>query len=194
MSRVTQNDVARAAGVTRAAVSYVLNKRAEGNIRIGEATRKRILEAAASLGYRVNLSARSLKTNRTQLLAMLVPDLGNPFYPMQIRGAQVAAHQAGYRLIIYDSFHRSQGEQEFLEMALHHVADGVLLSSFHLARDDIQALTGEGIGCVGLNEGLSSCGIDLLVTDQARAIDTLGPSRRGRLKLAPPSGEAPKPL
>jgi LacI family transcriptional regulator len=191
MNRITQNDVAKAAGVTRAAVSYVLNNRSEGNIRIGEGTRKRILEAAASLGYRVNLSARSLKTNRTQLLAMLVPDLGNPFYPMQIRGAQVAAHEAGYRLIIYDSFNQAAGEAEFLEMALHHVADGVLLSSFHLEMPEVQALQDAGISCVGFNEGLRDCGIDLLVTDQARAVDTLVDHLvgRGHRKIAHLTGD-----
>lgn len=79
MRRVTQEDVARETGVTRAVVSIVLNNSKGSSIRISEETRRNVLEAAKRLGYRVNLSARSLMTRRTQNLAMLVPDLGNPF-------------------------------------------------------------------------------------------------------------------
>lgn len=173
MQRITQQDVADAAGVTRATVSYVLNNGSVGRDRISDATRERILSAAKKLGYRVNLSARSLKTNRTQLIAMLVPDLGNPFYPMQIKGAQLAAQKAGYRLVIFDSSSSEEGERDFLDMALHHLADGLLLSSFHLSHDDIALLSQDGIPCVGLVEGLKDSGLDLILTDQARAVESL---------------------
>jgi LacI family transcriptional regulator len=173
MRRVTQEDVAREAGVTRAVVSYVLSNSKGSSIRISEETKGKVLEAAKRLGYRVNLSARSLMTRRTQNLAMLVPDLGNPFYPMQIKGAQVAAYEAGYRLIIFDSSSSPQGEHEFLEMALNHVADGVLLSAFHLGRDDVGQLLDSGIPAVGLIDGLAGTGIDMVETDQRCSVESL---------------------
>lgn len=173
MRRVTQEDVAREAGVTRAAVSCVLNNQTGGSIRISAETREKILEASQRLGYRVNLAARSLQTRRTENLAMLVPDLGNPFYPMQIKGAQIAAKEAGYRLIIFDSSSSAQGEREFLDMALGHVADGVILSAFHLGRDEVATLLKAGIPCVGLISGLSGTGIDMVATDQESSVGKL---------------------
>lgn len=173
MKRITQEDVAREAGVTRATVSCVLNNRIGGSIRISDETKAKILEVSRRLGYRVNLAARSLQTRRTENLAMLVPDLGNPFYPMQIKGAQIAAHEAGYRLIIFDSSFSIQGEREFLDMALGHVADGVILSAFHLGRDDVRTLLEAGIPCVGLIAGLKGAGIDLVATDQESSVGRL---------------------
>jgi LacI family transcriptional regulator len=173
MRRATQNDVAREAGVTRAAVSCVLNNRTSGSIRISEETRKKILEASRKLGYRVNLAARSLQTKRTENIAMLVPDLGNPFYPMQIRGAQIAAKEDGYRLIIFDSSSSAQGEREFLDMALGHVADGLILSAFHLDKPEIKTLLRNGIPCVGLIAGLMGTGIDMVTTDQGSSVTML---------------------
>jgi len=173
MRRVTQLDVAREAGVTRAVVSYVLSNSKGSSIRISEQTRNKVVSIAKELGYRVNLSARSLITRRTQNLAMLVPDLANPFYPMQIKGAQIAAHGAGYRMIIFDSSASSEGEQDFLEMALGGVADGVLLSAFHLSSEEVHQLLDAGIPAVGLIEGLGGTGIDMVETDQRKSIECL---------------------
>jgi LacI family transcriptional regulator len=173
MERITQEDVAKAAGVTRATVSYVLNDRTNGNVRISEETRLRVLKAVEELGYRVNFNARSLKTNRTQLIAMLVQDLGNPFYPMLIRGAQLAAQEYGYRMIIFDSSASAKGEDDFVDMALHHIADGLLLSSFYLDASDIKTILDDEIPCVGLGPSLIGMGIDVITADQSAAVDGL---------------------
>jgi len=68
--RPTQKDVGRLAGVSRATVSYVINNRAGGTVRISETTRRRVWDAVEELGYQPNVTARSLRTRRTQLMAV----------------------------------------------------------------------------------------------------------------------------
>ncbi|GAA2859904.1 LacI family DNA-binding transcriptional regulator [Microbacterium arabinogalactanolyticum] len=89
--RATSNDVARAAGVSQSTVSFVLTGRAG----ISEATREKVLRAAAELNYRPNLAARSMRTRRTGRLAVVVPIASlNPL--SLIPGAVAAAQEAGY--------------------------------------------------------------------------------------------------
>ena len=115
MTEPTQEDVARLAGVSRATVSYVINDQRGGNVRISDETRRRVLEAVEQLGYQPNVTARSLRTRRTQLLAVMVPDLTNPFYPLLIRGAQASTDEQDYQILVYDSNDRPAKEQAFIE-------------------------------------------------------------------------------
>jgi len=173
MKRATQTDVAKLVGTSRATVSYVLNGRNDGTIRVSEETRRKIIEAIRDLGYRVNLNARSLKTNRTQLIAVLVPDLGNPFYPMLIRGAQIQAKTRGYRILAIDSLASEEGERDFMESAQEHIADGVILDSSYLDAADIDILREGGIPCVGLGPRFADMGIDIISGDQHAAVGAL---------------------
>jgi DNA-binding LacI/PurR family transcriptional regulator len=89
--RPTSHDVARRAGVSQSTVSLVFTGRAG----ISETTRTRVLQAAADIGYRPNLAARSMRTRRTGRLAVVVPI--STLYPLTLlAGAIAAAQQAGY--------------------------------------------------------------------------------------------------
>ncbi|MGQ7311121.1 LacI family DNA-binding transcriptional regulator [Microbacterium arabinogalactanolyticum] len=103
--RATSNDVARAAGVSQSTVSFVLTGRAG----ISEATRERVLRAAAELNYRPNLAARSMRTRRTGRLAVVVPVASmNPL--SLIPGAVAAAQEAGYAVEVV-SLPQNPGER-----------------------------------------------------------------------------------
>ena len=99
MKRPTQLDVAKKAGVSRATVSLIINDQARGNVRISDETRQRVQAAVAELGYQPNSIAQSLRRQRTNLIALLVPDITNPYYPLLIRGAQIALRRADAALI-----------------------------------------------------------------------------------------------
>lgn len=89
--RPTSHDVARAAGVSQSTVSFVFT----GRTGISEATRERVLQAAADLNYRPNLAARSMRTRRTGRLAVVVPMASA--HPMPLLGGAIgAAQEAGY--------------------------------------------------------------------------------------------------
>jgi DNA-binding LacI/PurR family transcriptional regulator len=94
--RPTRSDVAKVAGVSPALVSFVLN----GYPNVKPETRERVLAVIRELGYEPNLVARSLKSNRTHLLAFLADDITNPFFPELATGMEAAARGAGYGLIL----------------------------------------------------------------------------------------------
>ena len=95
----TQKELAKLAGVSAGTVSNVIN----GVPGVSEAARAKVQAAIGELKYRPNLIARSLRTNRTHTLGIVVPDITIPFFPRIIRGAESAAREAGYFLIVLDS-------------------------------------------------------------------------------------------
>ncbi|GAA2433718.1 LacI family DNA-binding transcriptional regulator [Actinomadura vinacea] len=82
--RVTAVDVARLAGVSTATVSLVVNGKARGRVSAG--TRERVLAAVDELGYRVDAVARDLATGRRHSVALVVPDIANPYFSQLTKG------------------------------------------------------------------------------------------------------------
>ena len=102
----TIGDVAAAAGVSRATVSRVMNGRSTVDATIAE----RVREAAAGLSYRPSNAARSLALGRTQTVALVVPDLGNPVFQQILRGVMDGAAEDGYRVLVADTVEDDQQE------------------------------------------------------------------------------------
>jgi LacI family transcriptional regulator len=96
-ARVTLADVAAMAKVDRAVVSRVVNKDPTLNIR--PETRQRVLAAIEALGYRPNVTARSLRTARAHMFGLFIPDFTNPVYAEIIKGAEAAAAALGCVLV-----------------------------------------------------------------------------------------------
>lgn len=88
----TRSDVAKLAGVSEATVSFVINNTKN----VTPEVHQRVMSAVKTLGYRPNLIARSLATNHTRHVAMLVDNLKNPHYCEMLEGAQQVASQHGY--------------------------------------------------------------------------------------------------
>lgn len=95
---VTLSDVAAVAGVSVSAVSRVLSD--APSARVSEETRKRIHDAAAELGYRPNFAARALKFARTNVIALIVPDITNAMFTDIMRGVEDEAHHRGYMVLL----------------------------------------------------------------------------------------------
>jgi DNA-binding LacI/PurR family transcriptional regulator len=151
------HDVAQRAGVSVATVSRSYT--APDSVR--EATRTRVLEAAAALGYRPNRAARGLITGRTGNVGVIVPDLGNPYFQGVLKGAQARAREADYAVFVADS-QESASEEETLIGAMSKQVDGILLCSSRLAPSALAALDAPP-AVVLLNrrvEGLSTVTVD----------------------------------
>ncbi|MBC8076941.1 MAG: LacI family DNA-binding transcriptional regulator, partial [Chloroflexales bacterium] len=170
MGQTTQEDVARLAGVSRATVSYVLNNQSGGKVRISDETRQRVQDAIRQLGYQPDAAARTLRTGRTQLLAVMVPDLTNPFYPLLIRGAQRLAEEGGYELLVYDTNDRADRESTFVDMVLRRRVDGVILVAFHLPDGDVARLRAANIQIAAVGGRLRNSGVDAIVTPERIAV------------------------
>jgi DNA-binding LacI/PurR family transcriptional regulator len=122
---VTSVDVARRAGVSQSTVSLVLSGKAAG--RISATTEEAVRAAAAELGYRPNAAARALKTGAARTVALVVPDITNPFFGGLLRGAQTAARAAGYAVALIDTANDRDWGAASAEALGAGPADGLLL-------------------------------------------------------------------
>lgn len=168
--RITQKEVAKAAGVSQATVSMVLGGRKSQNL--PPQTNKRVVEAARDLGYVPSRSAQTLKTNRTMTLACVVPDVANPFYPSLVRGIQSVADAAGYDVIALNTDGAETRERRFLSWSLRGVIDGVVGVFFTLRAPDFAAVTRAGVGVVRVETSAKLGGplpIDNLYVDNIAA-------------------------
>ncbi|MEW9519040.1 LacI family DNA-binding transcriptional regulator [Streptomyces tubercidicus] len=100
-TRVTSRDVARAAGVSQAAVSLVLGEKWRGRVSPGKA--EAVRAAARELGYRPNLAARSLRMGRTRTVLLVVPALTTEFFARVYTGAARVAAEHGFGVVLYPS-------------------------------------------------------------------------------------------
>lgn len=119
--RVTLKDVAKAAGVSTATVSHVLN----GTKVVADDTRGRVEAAVEALGYRLSQPARALRTGRHRVLGLLLPDLTNPFFPSLAQAVAETARKLGYGLMLSESGTNSDSESQALA-AIEHRVDGVV--------------------------------------------------------------------
>jgi LacI family transcriptional regulator len=168
--RPTQADVARLAGVSVATVSYVINNQSGGKVQVGEETRRRVLEAVQQLGYQPNAAARTLRTRRTQLLAVMVPDLTNPFYPLLIRGAQGAAEREDYQILVCDTNDTAAREYAFMDAMLRRHVDGVVLVAFHLETRDVERLLHAGTHVAAIGGRPRPAGVDIVAPRERLAV------------------------
>ena len=121
----TQKELAKLAGVSAGTVSNVIS----GSAQVSERSRLKVLEAIRVLNYRPNLIARSLKTNRTSTLGIVVPDITIPFFPKIIRGAESAARERGYFLMVLDSESNHDREIDMINLLHAQRVEGILLIS-----------------------------------------------------------------
>jgi len=119
----TQKELAKLAGVSSGTVSNVIS----GSANVSDRSRRKVLEAIKALNYQPNLIARSLKTNRTRTLGIVIPDITIPFFPKIIRGVECAARERGYFLVVLDSEGSPEREAEMFALLHAQRVEGILL-------------------------------------------------------------------
>jgi LacI family transcriptional regulator len=123
-SKVTIRDVARLSGVSPMTVSRVINE----SDRVSPDTRRRVEQAISDLGYVPSRLARGLSRQRTGTLALIVPDVANPFFTLIVRGAEDVARRAGYRVLLCDTRADLSVEREVIEEMIAHRVEGIVIA------------------------------------------------------------------
>ncbi len=121
----TIKDVAREAGVSLGTVSKVINGKP-----VGEDYRRRVEEAIERLGYQVNTYARSLKTNKTNCVALLMPSLQHPFYAILTDEITACLMRRGYRSLLMITNFDPKAEQKCFDLVQQNKADGVIALTY----------------------------------------------------------------
>ncbi len=138
----TQKELAKLAGVSAGTVSNVIS----GSVRVSKGYREKVLSAVRALNYQPNLIARSLKTNRTRTLGMVVPDITIPFFPKIVRGAESAARERGYFLIVLDSEHNHAREVDMMNLLRSQRVEGILLVAAGGSKEALETPGSVGYG------------------------------------------------
>lgn len=131
--RPTSRDVARLAGVSHTAVSFVFNGRAEGNL--SPATQERIRQAAARLGYRPDPVARGLRRRRTAVIGLVTDEIASsPFAGRLLRGAMETAWDSDHLVLTVDSGGDPAKEDAAVAELLDRRVDGIIYAAMSLRR------------------------------------------------------------
>ncbi len=154
---VTIYDVAREAGVVASTVSRAFARPG----RVNAVTAERVRVAAQQLGYRVNPLARALPTGKTSIIALTISDVSNPFYTEIIRGAQAAAAEADFTMMLADGQESDVLEREALERSIP-IVEGLILASSRMSDAAIK-MTAKQKPMVVLNRSIPE--VPSLVTD-----------------------------
>jgi LacI family transcriptional regulator, galactose operon repressor len=120
----TIRDVALRAGVSVATASNVVN----GNRPVGEASRRKVLEAIAELDYRLDRAASALRGRSTRLVGMVVPDIANVFFASLVHGVEALAERDGYDLLIVSTSEDAAKERRRVEALIARRIDGLIVA------------------------------------------------------------------
>lgn len=153
-------EVALKAGVSIATVSRVLNKTGP----VAEETRRRILETIETLRYVPHGAARSLITNQTETIGVLLPDLYGEFFSEVIRGIDLAARRSGYHVLV-SGFHSDRAEIEAVLRAMRGRVDGLIVLSPDVDAQTLRRNLPETLPVVLLNTPVDGASFDAIEVD-----------------------------
>lgn len=124
MKRATLKDIAKMTGLSISAVSRALKDHPD----IGAQTKEKVKEVARILKYIPNLNARTLRTQASKIIAVILPELTDFFFPKLLKGITEVVEARGYSLIFLQSNNKLEKEQELVDFCLNVFAEGVLIS------------------------------------------------------------------
>jgi LacI family transcriptional regulator len=161
---VTIKDVARRSGVSSMTVSRVINR----SDRVSPETRQRVEAAIAELGYVPSRLARGLIRQKTGTLALIVPDVANPFFTLIVRGAEDVARRTGYRMILCDTRADLAIEREVIEEMIAHRVEGIAIAPVSdRSRGHLRRLSSFGVHFVLIDRTVAGVESDVVVGDNA---------------------------
>jgi len=132
--RQTIIDVAQLAGVSKTTVSRVVNGEVD---KVSQETVDKVRQAIASLGYIQNTIASSLRTERTNIVMLMIPDITNPFWPEVARGIQDLMGREGYSVVFANNDWSGEHEVDYLEKARRNRFDGLLINPIQVTEKEI---------------------------------------------------------
>lgn len=141
--KTSLKDIAQKVGVSIALVSYVLNNKKEG--RINKDVALKIRDTAKQLNYKTNQIAKSLKTNKTYTIGLIVSDISNPFSSSLARIIEDEANKNNYTVLFGSSDEDANKSMKLIDTFLNKQVDGLIIAASENSATQIQYLQEEGI-------------------------------------------------
>ena len=159
--KTTSVEVAKLAGVSQSAVSRVFTPGASSSKRTSE----KVLNAAAKLGYRPNILARSLITGRTRIIGLVVAYLDNYFYPEAVELLSNALQKKGYHVLVFMASKTAGNIDDVLEEMLDYQVDGVIAASVAMSSDLAARCNAAGVPVVLFNRAENNERLSAVTSD-----------------------------
>ena len=153
-------DVAKRAGVSPATVSRVLN----GNQTVDAALSARVRDAALELGYRPNSLARNLRRSTSNLWAVIISDINNPFFTAVVRGVEDVGQGVGYSVVLCNSDEDPDKEASYISALLADQISGVIISPTSRAAN-VASLVAAGRAVVAIDRRPRGVPVDTVLVD-----------------------------
>ncbi|MGB3245345.1 MAG: LacI family DNA-binding transcriptional regulator [Sulfitobacter sp.] len=145
--KVTSNDVAERAGVSRSAVSRVFTPGAS----VAPSTAAKVRVAARELGYRPNVLARSLITGRSHIIGLVVAYFENQFYPEAVEKLSKSLQERGYHVLVFMASNDETATQKVIDELLDYQVDGIIAASVGISNNLTRRCEDAGIPIVLFN-------------------------------------------
>lgn len=157
----TIHDVAKKAGVAPITVSRVINDSGY----VSDKLRAKVNTAIDELGYVPNVLARSLKSKRTNTIALVFTDITNPFFNIIARGVEDTAYQAGYHVIFCNTDETQDREDKYIELLLQKQVDGILLVPADVNSKSIDIIRKQNKPIVVIDRNVNHDAVDVVRGD-----------------------------
>jgi LacI family transcriptional regulator len=157
----TIKDVANIAGVSTATVSHVIN----GTRYVSDEVRDRVLDAMDQMQYQPNALARGLRTKKTNTLALIIPDITNPFFTEFTRGFQDTADKKDFVVIVCNTDRQISRERRFLAMMWQQRVGGLALNPSRVKVEDLNHLLRAHIPIVLIGTQIDHPDLDVVMVD-----------------------------
>lgn len=138
--KITINDIAKMAGVSKGTVSRVINDKPYG---VGDEVREKIKKIIDEVGYKPNQLARSIVTSKSKTIGLIIPDINNPFFPKLVRGIEDFAFSKGYTVFLCNSDEDSKKEEYYLCDFIEKRVDGIILAPSSTTNPKLNQLLGD---------------------------------------------------
>jgi LacI family transcriptional regulator len=166
-SNVTISDIAREAGVHPASVSRAL--RGIGG-KVSEATRQRIQRVAGELGYLPNAVAASLRTKQSNLVGVIVPDLGNPLFGPLVTGIEVELRRQGFMCMVVHTSEGATDRSDLVAALAHRQVSGLLILAAEIGDTLLDVVQRYRLPTVLVNRGFGERRFASVVNDDAESV------------------------
>ncbi len=166
--KTSLKDIAKVVGVSIPLVSYVLSNKGKEN-RVSEKTAKRIREVAQELNYHPNWNARSLKTNKTRSIGVIVADISNPFFSNLARTIEDEAFSQDYTVIFGSSDEKVEKFNKVLDFLKMRQVDGFIIAAPEGSKDIIAELAKTGIPFVLIDRFFNDLTTNYVAVDNFKA-------------------------
>ncbi|WP_372681711.1 LacI family DNA-binding transcriptional regulator [Desulfosarcina sp.] len=162
-------DVADAAGVSTATVSRVLANKPH----VRQEVKARVMKVVKKLNYRPNRVARSLRSQKSSIIGLIVSDIENPFFQQVGRAVEDAAHEQGYSVMLCNNDEDPDKERRYLHLIRDENLAGIILSPTRHTADNFSETAELNIPMVVIDRRVSDAEVDNIMIDNVQAAETI---------------------